>query len=115
MAGIMNKIGETLNIGGDKKKDERKPGYPGDQNKPECHVEHKQEQHGERKEGGFMDNIKGKIHGGEQQEQRGECKPAERKEGGFMDNIKGKIHGAVTAIRSFHFSNPYRWTKEEGY
>ncbi|KAA8518380.1 hypothetical protein F0562_015737 [Nyssa sinensis] len=91
MAGIMNKIGETLHIGGhkegDKQKDEHKPESHGDQHRPECHVEHKQEQHGEHK--------------------------PEHKEGGFIDSIKDKIHGDLST-----FSTPYRWIKErceEGY
>ncbi|XP_058204279.1 protein SRC1-like isoform X1 [Rhododendron vialii] len=69
MAGIMNKIGETLHMGGKKE---------GEQHKGEGqHMgegQHKTEQHcgeqhhggeGQRKEGGgLMDKVKDKIHGG---------------------------------------------------
>ncbi|KAL9686106.1 hypothetical protein QQ045_023561 [Rhodiola kirilowii] len=66
MAGIMNKIGDALHIGGDKKADEHRKAE-----------EHK----GEHKEG-VMEKIKGKIHG-----------DGEHKEGEKKKNDKKKKDG----------------------
>ncbi|KAK7315551.1 hypothetical protein VNO77_34103 [Canavalia gladiata] len=67
MSGIINKIEETLHIGGHKK----------EEHKGEQHGEHKGEHHGDHKDHG--DHHKGE-HQGEHKE-------------GFVDKIKDKIHG----------------------
>ncbi|XP_057466574.1 dehydrin HIRD11 [Actinidia eriantha] len=79
MAGIVNKIGETLHIGGGKKEGEKSH----DEHKPDAHGEYKAEQikpgqPGERKEG-FTDKIKDKMHGGEGGHEKGETKEKKKK------------------------------------
>nr|AXS76867.1 dehydrin 110 [Ammopiptanthus mongolicus] len=74
MAGIINKIGETLHVGGNKKEDEHKVeshgDYKGERHDEKTGVlhgfgEHKPDHygHGEEHKEGFVDKIKDKIHG----------------------------------------------------
>nr|AXS76868.1 dehydrin 132 [Ammopiptanthus mongolicus] len=96
MAGIINKIGETLHVGGNKKEDEHKVESHGDY-KGERHDEktgvlhglggHKGESHGD-----YKGENTGVLHG------FGEHKPdhyghGEEHKEGFVDKIKDKIHG----------------------
>ncbi|KAK2454827.1 hypothetical protein P8452_02154 [Trifolium repens] len=76
MSGIINKIGETLHIGGHKKEDEHK----GEKS-------HNDDKHkGEHKEG-VVEKLKEKIHGGEEGKHKGEKKDKKKKD------KKKKEHG----------------------
>ncbi|KAK2397151.1 dehydrin HIRD11 [Trifolium repens] len=77
MSGIINKIGETLHIGGHKKEDEHKGEKHGDEHKGEkSHDDkhkgeksHDDKHKGEHKEG-IVEKLKDKIHGGEDHEHK---------------------------------------------
>ena len=85
MAGIVHKIGETLNMGGGKKEGEKSQ----DERKSDPHGDCKTEQikpgyPGERKEG-FTDKIKDKIPGHE----KGETKETKEKKKKHEDGKEG--------------------------
>ncbi|MFI3588517.1 hypothetical protein [Klebsiella pneumoniae] len=98
MSGVINKIGQTLNVGGDQKKEDEK--RKGEQPHTQAGGEHKE---------GFLDKIKGReqphnvetaqpCHGGV------EHKPVQHQAGGepkegFFDKFKGgeKPHHVETA------------------
>jgi hypothetical protein len=94
MSGIINKIGETLHIGGHKKEDEHKGEKHGDEHKGEkSHDDkhkgeksHDDKHKGEHKEG-VVEKLKDKIHGGEDHEHKGEKKDKKKKD------KKKKEHG----------------------
>jgi len=88
MAGIINKIGEALHVGGGHKKEDEHKGEKSHDDKHKGEKSHDDKHKGEHKEG-IVDKIKDKIHGGEGEghEHKGEKKDKKKKD------KKKKEHG----------------------
>ncbi|PWA88638.1 hypothetical protein CTI12_AA118730 [Artemisia annua] len=92
MAGIMNKIGDALHIGGGNKDEDNKKKH-----EAECADDHKKHETSEHKEGekkeGIVDKIKDKIHGDKDGEK--------------------SVVAAATVIR-FHSLDLHGWSSKHG-
>ncbi|KAJ0013436.1 hypothetical protein Pint_20037 [Pistacia integerrima] len=99
MSGTIDKVKETLHMGGQKKEGEQKGVYHGEAHKVEQHHGVCKPEHGEHKVG-VVQKIKDRVQGqGDQhghgvEQHRGENRPeyGEHKEG-MVEQIKDKVHG----------------------